>query len=166
MTYIQDYKNYFADCYILTDNRTKAFIYFFLDQFLPDRAEVADEYEIPQYSNSPTFVYKTADTLINHLIENKNDIHTIYWRNNSKTTIQSVMCFFTNSNQLIVGLSCQTKYPDTSIENKHFKDLQNFCNSDKGYIAYEEPATQDTTEFLGRVEKYTLNPLQLPLNIN
>jgi hypothetical protein len=154
MTDRQEYENYLADCYVLTDKRTKEFIFSFLEKFLPDRDESADEYEIPQYSDSPIVTYKTANNLIDHLIKNKIDIHTIYWRNNNHEAIQQAMCFFTNDGQLIVGLSCQTKHPDTSIEDKYFKDLQNFCNSDMGYITYEEPAIHNATEFLDKVEKY------------
>ena len=154
MTQKQEYENYFADCYVLTDSRTKEFINAFLDKFLPDRQESADEYEIPQYSNNPTVISKTADKLIELLERNKNEIHTIYWRNNSKTTVQNAMCFFTDDGQVIVGLSCQTKYPDTSIEDSYLKDLKNFCKSERGYVTYEENATHNTTEFLERVKKY------------
>ena len=63
------------------------------------------------------------------------------------------MCFFTDDGQVIVGLSCQTKYPDTSIEDNYLKDLKNFCKSERGYVTYEEPATHNTTEFIERVKK-------------
>ena len=45
-----EYRNYYADCYVLTENRTKEFISSFLDKFLPHRKESASEYEVPQYA--------------------------------------------------------------------------------------------------------------------
>jgi hypothetical protein len=152
MTKEKENQNYFADCYVLTDNRTKEFVNAFLNKFLPDREEMADEYEVPQYSSNSTEIYNTADNLIELLERHKNEIHTVYWRNNTRTTVQNAMCFFTNDGHVIVGLSCHTKYPDTSIENYYLKELKSFCKSESGYIAYEEPATHNTTEFLERVK--------------
>ena len=40
---------YYADCYVLTNNRTKKFVDEFLNLFMPNRKEQADIYEIPQY---------------------------------------------------------------------------------------------------------------------
>ena len=129
-----DYEGYYADCYVLTNKRTKHFIQSFLNKFIPDRQEQADEYEIPQYSDNPSMIYKTADELIDHLEKNVTVVHTIYWSNNNKSEIKGAMCFFTNDGQTILGMSCETKYPDTTIEDNCLKDLMNFCDSTQGLI--------------------------------
>jgi hypothetical protein len=151
---LNEYTGYFADCYVLTDKRSKNFIHSFLDRFIPNRQENAEEYEVPQYADRPTVIYKTADQLIEHLVNNKNDVHTIYWTNTTQSDIRGAMCFFTNDGQLIVGLYCSTKSPDTTIENKYLEKLQEFCQSKSSYIAYEEPPPQNTLEFLEKVKTF------------
>ncbi len=147
-----DKKGYFADCYVLTDKRTNEFVKSFLDNFVPNRLESADEYEVPQYSANTTYNFKTADELINYLSENKNEKHTIYWRNTDKSDIRGAMCFYTNDGHLIIGLYCETMYPNTAIEDKIMTELKIFCNDSRGYISYEEPAANNTLEFLERIK--------------
>ncbi len=156
MTNRKEHAGYFADCYVLTDRRTKDFIYSFLDNFIPNRQETADEYEIPQYSNKPTTVYKTADQLIDFLVINKSKIHTVYWTNITESEIKGAMCFFTKDEHLIVGLYCSTDSPDTTIEDIYLEKLQEFCQTKNGYITYEEPAPQDTADFLEKVKAFYL----------
>lgn len=145
-------KGYYADCYVLSETRTSAFIFSFLDRFLPNRQESADEYEVPQYSDTPKVLFKTAVELIDYLTINKHEVHTIYWSNVDKADVKGAMCFFTNTGQLIIGIYCDTMYPDTTIEDKVLADLKSFCGNSNGYITYEEPATHDTTKFLERVK--------------
>lgn len=145
-------KGYYADCYVLSEKRTSTFILSFLDRFLPNRQECADEYEIPQYADKPNVVFKTAAEIIEYLTINKDEVHTVYWSSTDKTDIKGAMCFFTNNGQLILGIYCDTMYPDTTIEDKVFADLKNYCGNSNGYITYEEPSTHDTTEFLERVK--------------
>jgi hypothetical protein len=144
-------KGYYADCYVLSEKRTSTFILSFLDRFLPNRQEGADEYEIPQYADKPHVVFKTAAELIDYLTINKNEVHTVYWSSTDKSDIKGAMCF-TNNGQIILGIYCDTMFPDTRIEDKVFADLKNYCGNSNGYITYEEPATHDTTEFLERVK--------------
>ena len=146
---------YYADCYILSEKRTSEFIQTFLDKFIPNRHESADEYEIPQYSDEPKVLFRSAVELMDYLSINKNEVHTVYWANNDKGDIKGAMCFFTNDGQVILGLYCDTMYPDTSIEDNVFADLTSFCESSNGYITYEEPTTHNTTEFLERVKSTT-----------
>ena len=146
---------YYADCYILSEKRTSEFIQTFLDKFIPNRHESADEYEIPQYSDEPKVLFRSAVELMDYLSINKNEVHTVYWTNNDKGDIKGAMCFFTNDGQVILGLYCDTMYPDTSIEDNVFADLTSFCESSNGYITYEEPTTHNTTEFLERVKSTT-----------
>lgn len=148
------YSNYVADCYVITDQRIQVFINSFLDKFIPHREETADEYEIPQYSDKPTIIYKKAEDLIDYMVSNKNEPHTIYWRNLQRSNLKGAMCFFTNDGKLILGLSCKTLDSDKSIERKYLEELREFCSTNDGYIAYEDPAPDNTAEFMDRVKKY------------
>ena len=154
MTNQEKYQVYFADCYVLTNKRNKSFIISFLDHFVPNREEYVDEYEIPQFSNNPTIVFKSVDQLIEYLENNKKEVHAIYWSNKEESTLRGAMCFFNSDEQIVLGVYCETKYPDTTIEDNYLKQLIAFCNSGdtKGLILYEEPAPKDTGEFLERVK--------------
>ena len=151
---------YYADCYVLTNNRSKNFIYSFLNKFLPNREESDDEYEIPQYSSSPTKIFKSAKELIDYLEQNTKEVHTIYWSNKFDSDIQGGMCFFTNDGKIILGLYCKTLFPDTTIEDKYLKEMETFCESNNGYYCYEEPTTHDSNEFLKKVKHFRLNQVR------
>lgn len=148
MEHFMEKQGYFADCYVLTNRRTKEFINSFLDKFVPLRHERSNIYEVPLYTKETKNTFETSADIIDYLIENKHEIYTIYWANNENSDIRIAMCFFTDDDNLIVGISCETMYPDTFIEDKVFNDLKIFCNSDKGYITYEEPTVHNTKEFL------------------
>lgn len=149
-----EYSGFHADCYVLVNNRTKKYIHSFLDRFIPNREESANEYEVPQYSDNPLIIFQTADELITHLAENLHLNHTIYWRNKSDSELQGAMCFFTNDGNVIVGLYCHSRTGDPRIENEYFRQLKEFCHSEIGYIAYEEPADHSTAEFIERSKLY------------
>ncbi len=150
----ENHKVNFADCYVLTNKRTKDFITSFLDKYLPNRQEYTDIYEVPQFSEQPTVVFKTADELIEYLEHHKNEVHAIYWYNKKEEILRGTMCLFTSDGQVILGIFSESLYPDTSIEDRYFKDLQEFCGSTTGLIEYETPAAKDTEEFLRRVKAF------------
>ena len=147
----KEYEGYFADCYVLVPHRTREFIDSFLNNFIPNRIESAEEYEIPQYANNPIAIFKSASELIDYLVEKTNEIHTIYWHNMDKSEIRGAMCFFTNDGYVIAGLYSETTFPDTTIEDNLLYDLKNFCKSNNGFITYEEPAPHNATDFLKRM---------------
>lgn len=142
----------FADCYVLTNKRTKAFITSFLDYFLMNRQEAAKQYAIPQFSEHPTQVLPAAEALIEYLEQHPAEPHAIYWLNKNESTLRGAMCIFTNDGQVIVGLYCETRRPDTTIEQHYLKALKDFCETTEGLVLYEEPAPQDTAAFLERLE--------------
>lgn len=147
----------FADCYVLTNKRTKEFISSFLDKYLPNRQEYTDTYEVPQFSQQPTVVFKTADELIQYLEHHINEVHGIYWYNKVEEIIRGTMCLFTSDGQVILGIFCESLYPDSSIEEGFFADLKKFCDSTIGLIEYKTPAAKDIGDFLRRVEEYVQN---------
>lgn len=144
------YQVNFADCYVLTNKRTKDFIISFLDKFLPNRQEYTS-YEIPQFSDHPTMIFNSANELIVYLEQSKNEIHAIYWYNKEESNLRGALCLFTSDSQVILGVICETSYPDTTIESNYLRELMNFCNSTKGLIEYQTPAARDTGEFLQRI---------------
>jgi hypothetical protein len=142
----------FADCYALTNKRTKAFITSFLDTFLISRQEAAKQYAMPQFSEHPSWVLYTAEALIEYLEQHPTEPHAIYWLNKDESTLRGAMCIFTSDGQVIMGLYCETRRPDTAIEQHYLKALKDFCETTEGLVLYEEPAPQDTAAFLERLK--------------
>jgi hypothetical protein len=142
----------FADCYVLTNRRTTAFITSFLDTFLRNRQEAAKQYEVPQFSEHPRLVLYTAQALIPYLEQHPTEPHAIYWLNKDESTLRGAMCIFTSDGQMILGLYCETLRPDVTIERQYLKALKDFCRNTEGLILYEEPAPQDTAAFLERLK--------------
>ena len=79
----------------------------------------------------------------------------IYCSNKEEAQLRGAMCLFTSDGQIILGVYCETLYPDTAIESSYLKSLMDFCNSTEGLILYEEPAPQDTHEFLQKIKANT-----------
>jgi hypothetical protein len=141
----------FADCYVLTDQRTTAFLHSFLDAFLPNRQEYGHTYGVPQFAEQPVLVLSSAGELIAYLEQNRETPHAIYWSNKIEEKLYGAMCIFTSDGQVILGLTCETAYPDTVTETEYLNQLMAFCKSDQGLIEYEKPAAQETAEFLHRI---------------
>lgn len=135
----------YADCYVLTNNRTRNFVDKFLETFIPKRKEQADVYEVPQYGKETEKEFDSADNLIQYLELNSNIAHTIYWKNLEGEEPRFASCFFTDDNNLIVGLSCNA---DDKTEDELLMGLMNYCGTDIGYITYEQPAPQNSREFM------------------
>jgi hypothetical protein len=145
----------FADCYVLTDQRTTAFLHSFLDAFIPNRQEYARSYEIPQFAEQPDRVLSSANELMAYLEQNRETPHAIYWSNKTEEKLYGAMCIFTTNGKVIVGLICETAYPDTNTEREYLNRLMAFCKSELGFIEYEKPAAQDAEEFLQRFNAYS-----------
>ena len=147
----------FADCYVLTNQRTLSFILSFLNTFLPKRSTYALEFEVPQYAESPDIVYASAEELIAYLEKHPHEVHAIYWENKEESQLRAAMCLFTSDGQVIMGLTTITHFPDTTVEKHYLKQLEAFCHSNIGLIEYDTPAAKDSAEFLLRVEKQAYN---------
>lgn len=142
----------FADCYVLAHNRTKDFILSFLERFLPQREEYADSYEVPQFAEHPVIVFESAGQLMDYLEHAPYTVHAVYWYNPQEDVLKAAMCLFTSDGQVIVGLTCESHYPDDHIEKEYLRELMAFCRSTVGLIEYEKPAPKDTGELLRRIQ--------------
>jgi hypothetical protein len=66
----------YADCYVLVPSRDSAIVEQFLGRYLPgSRQESADEYEIPQYADTPHTIFGSAPELMAYLEGNNSERH-------------------------------------------------------------------------------------------
>jgi hypothetical protein len=140
----------FADCYVLVKSRSKQLADEFLAHFLPHHRELADEYEMPQYSDKPEQVFRTAGEALSYLEEHPNQGHALYWENQGCGEARFGMIFPTSDGHMIYGLACQGE--DEQIANTILEALKQFFNTDTGYITFEEPPPGTTQEFMDKVE--------------
>ncbi|MCC7455278.1 MAG: hypothetical protein IT222_14000 [Crocinitomix sp.] len=148
----EEYQGYFADCYVISNNRTKTFISDFLDAFVPNREESAACYELPQYGKDTQQIFNSTEDIIDFLIEKPTEEYSIYWRNIEISDLRHIICFFTNDGNVIFGISTETKYSNTEIEDAVFKRMQDFLGSNEGYITYESTPPRNRSEFLELVK--------------
>ena len=150
-----------TDCYVITKNRTKDYLYRFLDRFLPERLVFQDEFVIPPFADESRIAFSSVDELIDYLEKNPGEASSIYWKSLKENDLPFASCTFTDDDFLILGLSCKrTSKPgdvllvDWSIAEKYFRELQEFANNTPGYITLEEPPPENSIEFLKNCEKY------------
>ena len=156
----------YADCYVLTENRSKEWVYRFLDRFLPERVVFQDEFEIPSFAKEPRIVFSTVDELLDYLEINIHESYSLYWKNLKNDTLPRAMSTFTSDGYLILGLSCKRKSRrtetnefgvDWSIANEKLMKMKQFTGSAYGYITLEEPLPDKKVDFLQNCEDYEIN---------
>jgi hypothetical protein len=133
----------YADIYVLGSVRTEQSVEAFLEHFLPSRIESAGEYEISQYSESPTVVYTTAFDLIRHCSKNLTEIHAIYWHSDSQP--EHAMVFYLHDGGLIFGVS--TPYENSQRVDQIATDLGAFFYTDEVIVTYEALPPASVMEF-------------------
>ena len=153
---MDEYQGYFADCYVLSNQRTEVFINQFLKHFFPKCTECTDTYEMQCFTDQQAIVFQSATEAIKHLEKNNTIEYSLYWSNVEPTIIRGAELFFTNDGYLIVGIYCETKYPNTEIEDNVLLALKRFCNSDEGYITYETSPPLNSVAFTENVKNFKL----------
>lgn len=137
----------YSDIYVISDKRDSKSIEAFLDHFLPHRTESADEYEVPQFSDSPKVLFKTAQELIEYCEENRDIEHSIYWRATKSSKPEHGMVFYLNDGFVIYGVS--TDASDQEYAAYLLNKLKKFLNATHGYIGHEaSPDVDSYSEFL------------------
>ena len=144
----------YADVYAIGGDRTEQAITQFLDCFLPSRVESADEYEIPQYSDSPAVVYTRAADLIHHCCANRNEVHTIYWRSDEE--LEHAMVFFLADGGVILGVS--TPAENSKRVDQIANKLERYIGGDNVFITYEDTPPESTHEFFALLNSLDSNP--------
>jgi len=144
----------YADIYAIGGDRTERAITQFLDCFLPSRVESADEYEIPQYSDSPTTMYTRASDLIRHCCTNQNEVHTIYWRSDERP--EHAMVFFLADGGVILGVS--TPADVSKRVDQIASTLERYIGSDNVFITYEDTPPESIREFCTLLKSLDSDP--------
>lgn len=143
----------YSDIYAISDRRDEKTVEKFLNCFLPEREESADEYEIPQFSESPDIVYTKAEDLIKYCSTNENTEHAIYWRALNQRKPEYGMVFYLKDGNVIYGLS--TDASESTFAEELLVRLKSHLGSSLGYIGHEaSPDAENLNEFKQAVDSH------------
>jgi hypothetical protein len=132
-----------ADLYVLAPIRSAELVTRFLEHFLPKRKPAADDYPVPEYSDSPELVLKTAEEVSRYCELHPNAAQCVYWNHpDSSDEPSSAYCFFLADGGLILGLSVSE---NSLIRDCLLDRMLTFLGSRIGYATVEE-APPDTTQ--------------------
>lgn len=133
----------YADIYALAPRRTTDVVRQFLARFAPEREEMTENYEVPQYETAAVLSFDSADALIDDLASNRTVPYSIYWKNTGSDGPAFVMAFFTTDEALILGLSC---VEEDSL--RWLDALTDFAGTSAACVLFEQPPPDSAAEFL------------------
>ena len=146
-----------ADIYVAVKTRSKKLGIEFLNQFLPKRAESADEYQLPQYSMISEREFDTVDELMTFLEKNQTVEYNLYWRATDELNPNKHgMLFYTKDKAMIFGISRDAEtdeWLNTKNEDECLNLMKEYFQTNIGYITYEDTPTNTYDEFVNRVHE-------------
>jgi hypothetical protein len=141
----------YSDIYVISEKRDRKTVEDFLDKFLPDRDEAADEYEFPQYADKPEEILSTAEEAMTKAIKNRELDYRIYWRALNEAKPEHAMIFFLADGYVIYGLSTDDAYPKYASEL--LSEMKLFLGSNLGYIGHEaSPDAENLEQFKREID--------------
>ena len=136
----------YSDIYVISERRDQKTVEEFLNEFLPNRDETADEYELPQYSESIDVIFSTAEEALYKCINERNIDYRIYWRALNEAKPEHAMVFFLADGNVIYGVSTDDAYPEYA--SGLLLKLKSFLGSGLGYIGHEaSPDAENLEQF-------------------
>ncbi len=151
----------FADIYIAVKTRYKQKGIDFLNHFLSQREESADEYEFPQYTSKTEIEFDSVDDLMNYLETDKNAEYNLYWRSTDNSNPNKHgMLFYTKDEAIIFGISRDADIggnSNTENEDECLNLMKEYFQTDIGYITYEDTPSDSYNEFIEKVNELKNN---------
>lgn len=130
------------EIYVLCKERNSSVVRSFLNEFIPNRSEVAEDYPFPELVDNPEVIYNETESLMSRLDLELSEGYSIYWNNEIRNDIIQAMVFYTEDGHMIAGL----------VVNGDRKDwlskLSNHVNGSYGYITQEEAPPETKEEFI------------------
>lgn len=93
------------EVYVACGERTVALATRFLDTFVPDRRETADEYPLPELDDTPRTIFPDAASLMQTLENQPTEGYALYWDRDRDGDPHQAMLIFTEDGGMIAGLA-------------------------------------------------------------
>lgn len=130
------------EIYVLCRDRSKKQALDFLDEFLPKRRALAENFPFPEYVDDPEVVFQAPETLISLLEERRDESYALYWQNQADGPVHQAMIFFTEDGGMMVGVVV-----DESDSKFWLQRLGKAVSGTYGYVNFESPPPGNTEEF-------------------
>ena len=123
----------------------------FLCAFLPRRSPGAEEYPVPQWSDQPSIVLRSADEVLELLELSPSEPYAIYWNGVDSGAVPQAMLFFTRDGAMIAGVvSSDSEVKATLVA------LAGVVGARFGYMTGEAPPPETRDEFIALCRESTL----------
>ena len=144
----------YSDIYVISSKRDAKTINAFLNEFVPENKQSADDFNIPQFSENPTKTFTNVQQLLTFLDDKPNIEYSIYWSSTNNSKPEHAMLFYLKDGNVIYGLS--TDASDSEFANELLNKLKIFLKSELGYIAWEAcPNVDDLDGFIQQIDIYS-----------
>lgn len=110
----------------------------FLETFVPVRALISSELQLPEFSDNPSEIFADVDSLVLRLEQKTDEEHALYWTRNEPGDPYQAMLFFTKDGGMIAGIA--STHPDPA---DLLQQLATAVDARYGVVVLEErpPAT-------------------------
>jgi hypothetical protein len=148
------------DLYALAGDRSHEVVAHFRERWLGGFEASEDDYVFPQFTDEPEAVYTSPWELIDRLLAEPTQPHSLYWRNPRPGHVLHAMLFFTSDNGLIAGLTVDTD--DPNIAGATLRQLADSVDARYGYAKWEQPPPDTASEFKAETRTTEFLPRLLP----
>lgn len=143
---------YYADCYVLIESREKKHALKLIEQFLPgDPVESASIYEVPRFGAPIELEFTNANEFMEYLEANPSVDHAIYFSSSFIQNYDQVSIHYTKDGNMIL---CSSIPSDEELEYIRLEELKKLYNTPWGYIAYETPPENTSSDFIASVNSF------------
>ncbi|WP_018694169.1 hypothetical protein [Algicola sagamiensis] len=132
-----------VEVYVLCKSRSFILAHKFLNQFAPSRECSHEDFPFPEYTDTPSQVYKCVEDVLRELESNQTESYSLYWDVIAHDYLNSVMLFFTDDGGMIAGIAVSEGY-----ETKVINDLTKTVSGEYGYVSYENVPPSSSEEFI------------------
>jgi hypothetical protein len=144
------------ELYALGRDRSIKSVRAFLDNYLPEREPCADDYPVPESSDSRTLVLQTDNEILTFLADHPNEPYALYWNGAGASSTQA-MLFYTCDGNIIFGLAVEAEYPAD-----HLRHLSEFVGAEFAMLGTEERPPSTTPEFIALCQQQRSNDQATP----
>lgn len=146
------------ELYALGRDRSIEAVRAFLDHFLPEREPYADDYPVPEGSDSPKLVFKTETEILRYLADHPGEPYALYW-NDGRASSTQAMLFYTADGNIIFGLAVETASPSESLGH-----LAAFLGAEFSMLGSEARPPSATAEFIALCQQQPSSNSEAPID--
>lgn len=139
-----------VEIYVVSNGRSLEASLRFLNHFLPLRAQAAEEYPYPEFSDEPEQVFDSAEALMERLQQEPGEEYGIYWDKIGQGDPHQAMLFYTVDGGLIAGLAVSGSVVEL---RPVLQEMASIVGGRFGYATCEARPPDTLAEFTDRARR-------------